>query len=126
MGQQQLLLIVLGLIVVGVAVVVSINVFTSNSEETAKDAIISDTITLGAVAQQYFRKPRALGGGSNSFANWSIPDDLDTTDHGTYEILEEGNANQVVITGSPIESRGYNWTVVTTITVKGVTSVISS
>jgi len=88
MGQQQFLLIVLGLILVGTAVVVSINIFTANSEETAKDAIISDSITLGAMAQQYFKKPRELGGGSNSFANWSIPNNLDTTEHGTYEVKD--------------------------------------
>ena len=98
MGQQQLLLIVLGVIIVGIAVVVGINVFTAQSEESAKDAIVSDCTTLGAMAQQYFRKPQAMGGGSNSFLNWTIP-------------------------GSPLGSSGYTWTIVTTVTPVDVQSV---
>lgn len=125
MGQQQLLLIVLGIIIVGVAIIVSINVFTANSEESAKDAILSDSITLGAIAQQYFRRPRPLGGGSTSFENWSIPPSMDTTDNGIYIISQPGDAVDVEITGSPLPSTGYTWSVVTTITHSNVTSVIS-
>ena len=125
MGQQQLLLIVLGLIIVGLAIVVSIRVFIANSEESTKDAIISDSITLGAMAQQYFRKPRALGGGSISFTDWSIPHTLDTTDHGVYTISRAGNPSDIEITGTPYASTGFNWTVVTTITPFEVTSVIA-
>ena len=123
MGQQQLLLIVLGVIIVGIAVVVGINVFTAQSEESAKDAIVSDCTTLGAMAQQYFRKPTAMGGGSNSFANWSIPDNLDTTANGTYAITQAGDATDVEITGTPLASSGYSWTIVTTVTATDVTSV---
>ncbi len=123
MGQQQLLLIVLGVIIVGIAVVVGINVFTAQSEESAKDAIVSDCTTLGAMAQQYFRKPQAMGGGSNSFLNWTIPDNLDTTANGTYAISQAGGPNSVEITGSPLGSSGYTWTIVTTVTPVDVQSV---
>ena len=125
MGQQQLLLIVLGLIIIGIAIIVSINIFTSQSEESAKDAIVSDCITLGAVAQQYFRKPKALGGGSITFTNWSIPPSMDTTEKGTYAITEAGDWSGVEITGTPHESTGYIWTVVTTITSTSVISIIN-
>lgn len=57
MGQQQLLLIVLGVIVVGIAVVVGINLFNANAESSAKDTIISEGTNLGALAQQYYKKP---------------------------------------------------------------------
>ena len=42
MGQQQLLLIVLGVIIVGIAVVVGINVFTASSANANRDAVIAD------------------------------------------------------------------------------------
>ena len=125
MGQQQLLLIVLGLIIIGIAVVVSINVFTSQSEENAKDAIVTDCITLGATAQQYFRKPIALGGGSISFANWSIPLSMDTTANGTYAITQAGDWSDVEITGTPFVSTGHSWAMVTTITSTSVTSIVN-
>ena len=71
MGQQQLLLIVLGVIVVGIAVVVGINLFNSNAEQSAKDGIVSDCTNLGALAQQFYKKPTAMGGGGNTFTNWT-------------------------------------------------------
>ena len=67
MGQQQLLLIVLGVIIVGIAVVVGINLFNANAEESTKDTLVSEGTNLGAMAQQYFKKPVALGGGGNDF-----------------------------------------------------------
>ena len=84
MGQQQLLLIVLGVIIVGIAVVVGINVFTASSTSSNRDAVISDLTNLASMAQTYYRKPTALGGGNNTFTGWTVPAQLDTTGNGTY------------------------------------------
>jgi hypothetical protein len=126
MGQQQLLLIVLGVIIVGIAVVVGINVFTAQSEESAKDAIVSDCTTLGAMAQQYFRKPAAMGGGSNSFTGWTIPENLDTTANGTYSISGAGDDNGVEITGTPLANLDYGWTIVTSVSPTDIESSVST
>lgn len=67
MGQQQLLLIVLGVIIVGIAVVVGINVFSSSAMDASRDQVIAQLTNLSAKAQQHFRKPTAMGGGDNSF-----------------------------------------------------------
>lgn len=124
MGQQQLLLIVLGVIIVGIAVVVGINVFTAQSEESSKDAIVSDCTNLGAMAQQFFRKPTAMGGGGNAFTGWTIPSNLDTTANGTYS-ASINSATEVVITGDPLASTGYSWDVTTTVTPTSVSSVVN-
>ena len=79
MGQQQLLLIVLGVIIVGIAVVVGINVFTASASSSNRDAITADLTNLAAMAQQYYRKPTALGGGGNSFDKFAIPATLQQT-----------------------------------------------
>lgn len=79
MGQQQLLLIVLGVIIVGIAVVVGINIFTASSSQANRDAVISDLTTLASMAQQFYRKPAALGGGSNTFTGWTVPVNLSQT-----------------------------------------------
>jgi len=86
MGQQQLLLIVLGVIIVGIAVVVGINVFTASSMDANRNAVISDLTNLASMAQQYYRKPTALAGGNQSFTGWTIPSSLDTTANGTYKV----------------------------------------
>jgi len=126
MGQQQLLLIVLGVIIVGIAVVVGINLFNANAEESTKDGVVSDCTNLGAMAQQYYKKPTSMGGGGNSFVGWEVPGTgvtggLDSTAYGLY--AESGaSATQVVITGTPHE---YTWDVTTTVTALNITTVVN-
>ena len=68
MGQQQLLLIILGVIVVGIAVAVGITMFADSAVNANRDALTNDLVNLASRAQQYFRRPSSLGGGGNSFA----------------------------------------------------------
>ncbi|MCW8811645.1 MAG: hypothetical protein OQJ93_11125 [Ignavibacteriaceae bacterium] len=133
MGQQQLLLIVLGVIIVGIAVVVGINLFNANAEESAKDGIVSDCTNLGAMAQQYYKKPTSMGGGGNTFDGtggtpasppWDVPINLATTANGTY--TAGVTAQQVVITGVPIASNGYLWTVITTVTPTSIGTIVNT
>ena len=67
MGQQQLLLIVLGTIIVGVAVVVGINMFTTGAVNAERDALLQDVNNIASSAASYWRKPAALGGGARDF-----------------------------------------------------------
>ena len=71
MGQQQLLLIVLGTIIVGVAVVVGINMFTTGAVNAERDALLQDVNNVASSAAAYWRKPAALGGGARSFVGVS-------------------------------------------------------
>ena len=68
MGQQQLLLIILGVIVVGIAVAVGITMFSDSATNANRDALTNDLVNLASRAQQYYRRPTSLGGGGNSFA----------------------------------------------------------
>ena len=74
MGQQQLLLIALGVIVVGIAVYLGFSVSDSYAVSSNRDMLISDMMDLSNMARAYFRKPTLLGGGGNSFAGWQMPD----------------------------------------------------
>jgi len=67
MGQQQLLLIVLGTIIVGVAVVVGINMFTTGAVNAERDALLQDVNNIASSAASYWRKPAAIGGGARDF-----------------------------------------------------------
>jgi len=123
MGQQQLLLIVLGVIIVGIAVVVGINLFNANAEEAAKDGVVSDCTNLGAMAQQYYKKPASMDGGGNSFAGFTIPANLLTTANGTYS-AGTGTATSIEITGTPAAYSG--WTVTTTVTATTINTSVGS
>jgi hypothetical protein len=104
MGQQQLLLIVLGVIVVGIAVVVGFNMFSANAVSSNRDGIVADLNNLGAMAQQYWRKPGAMGGGDRSFTNWTIPTHTDTTPNGTYAATVAAQSITIVGTGTELNN----------------------
>jgi Tfp pilus assembly protein PilE len=69
MGQQQLLLIILGVIVVGIAVAVGITMFTDNAVSANRDAVTNDLVNLASRAQQHYRRPASMGGGEGAFDN---------------------------------------------------------
>ena len=110
MGQQQLLLIILGVIVVGIAVAVGITMFTDNAVSANKDAVTNDLVNLASRAQQYYRRPLALGGGQGAFtgltANGAGLAKLTSkaiNSNGTYAIHTAGDANSVEIWGTGTE-----------------------
>lgn len=115
MGQQQLLLIVLGVIVVGIAVVVGINLFNANAVSSNRDGVVSDLNNLGAMAQQYYKKPSSMGGGGNTFTGWTVPTQLDTTANGNYAYTVA--AQSVVINGYGTEKNDAGTTIQHTATI---------
>ena len=131
MGQQQLLLIVLGVIVVGIAVVVGINLFNANAEASTQDSVVSQGTNIGALAQQYFKKPASMNGGGNSFVGFetkvwpSLPVNLKTSTDATWAITGTPSATQCVFTATPATGLGYDWTVVTTVTKDSVVSSVA-
>jgi Tfp pilus assembly protein PilE len=66
-GQQQLLLIILGVIVIGIAVAIGITMFADSAASSNRDAVVGDLENLAGNAEQFFRRPTAMGGGGNSF-----------------------------------------------------------
>lgn len=116
MGQQQLLLIVLGVIVVGIAVVVGINLFNANAVSSNRDGVVSDLNNLGAMAQQYYKKPTSMGGGGNAFTSWAIPSELDTTANGSYTATVNAQSVTIVGTGNENNDAGLKLQHTATIT----------
>jgi len=98
MGQQQLLLIVLGVIIVGIAVLLGIYVFQASSVENKRDVVINESVNIASLAMQYYKKAKLYGGGQYSFTGWKIPAGLETTNNGTY--TADVYADSVVITGT--------------------------
>ncbi len=84
MGQQQLLLIILGVIIVGIAIAVGLSMFSAQSVQSNKDAIINDLNNLAANAYQYRIRPSSMGGGNGKYTGYSIPGKLQTNANATY------------------------------------------
>jgi len=108
MGQQQLLLIVIGVIIVGIAIVVGIQLASTSAQSANRDAVIADLNNIGAYAQQYYRKPTSMGGGGNSFTGWTIPPNLTKTGNGTYTATVGATVVTIVGTGNETGNDGTN------------------
>ncbi|MFQ5601895.1 MAG: hypothetical protein ACE5HS_01350 [bacterium] len=117
MGQQQLLLIVLSAIIVGIAIVVGINLVTTSAGQANFDAVMQDLITLGERAREWYRKPALSGGGGNSFAaltNDAAMNSLlgwpSSNENGTYSVQTAGSATSVTFQGIGVEDLDANGT----------------
>jgi hypothetical protein len=118
MGQQQLLLIVLGVIVVGIAIAAGMGLFSASKESSIKDELVNQTLAIAANAQQYYSKPTSMAGGNQSFLNFgtggSALGKLAYTTNGTYAV-GAGSATSIEITGQPKNTASYSWKVKTTV-----------
>lgn len=118
MGQQQLLLVILVTIIVGIATVVAINVFGTSATSANEDAVRQDVLTIAASAQGWYIKPSMMGGGNNSFEGLTFNDIQFPADsiinngltavnmNGTY-ILSGGDENGINIAAHPSSCDGY-------------------
>lgn len=96
MGQQQMLLIILGVIIVGIALVVGIDMFGASAAMANLEAVSNDLLHLAALSQQYFVKSVQMGGGGYSFTNLTNISQLlakATNDNGTYSVLSQADDN---------------------------------
>lgn len=112
MGQQQLLLVILVTIIVGIATVVAINTFSSAADSANVDAVRQDIASIAASAQGYYIKPEMLGGGGQDFANITFRDiafaadslntaaDRAINQNGLY-IISGGAAGEFTVTAHP-------------------------
>jgi hypothetical protein len=62
MGQQQLLLLVLGIVIVGIAILVGINAYSENSVKSNWDSMLQDALRIASDAQAWKSKPELFGG----------------------------------------------------------------
>jgi len=128
MGQQQLLLVILVTIIVGIATVVAINTFGTAADQANIDAVTNDVATLASAAQGYYMRPAMLGGGSRTFDGSANPDSdgltfeglafpsngIDATariaenENGRYVIaITAGTTDEFTITAHPSSCSGY-------------------
>ena len=82
MGQQQLLLLVLGIVIVGIATVAGIQIFDEGEKKYADDRERQAMLDFASAAQVWKMKPAIFGGGAAaSTADFSafVPSDLGLT-----------------------------------------------
>lgn len=105
MGQNQLLMLVLSTIIVGVAATVGISQFSENALTANRDALATDCQRIVASAQQWYRKPVSLGGGGNAYTGLTLAAiGVDSTNiNGDYELTVD-SATQITVTSTGTEA----------------------
>ncbi len=72
MGQQQLILLVLATVIVGLAIIVGIRAFNENSIKSNSDAVIQDMVRIASDAQAWKQKPAPFGGQAEGAAKQAV------------------------------------------------------
>ncbi len=84
MGTQQILLVVLGILVVGIAIAVGIAMFGATLAESNKDAIVNDMMNISQSAYRYKLTPVPFGGGGRTYSGYAIPEKLADNENASY------------------------------------------
>ncbi len=119
MGTQQLLLIVLGVIIVGVAIAVGITIFNNQAYNNNRQAVATELNTYGNNAMQWWKTPVSQGGAGRNFVAATADDDIAkyigfgatadsvyTTPTGKFKVADATLATAVKISGIGTESKG--------------------
>jgi len=85
MGSQQLMLLIVGTLMIGLIVSVGINMFVDNAISSNRDAVANDLVALASRAQVYQKKPKCLGGGGGSFQGFTLPNSSKNA-NGTFSV----------------------------------------
>lgn len=98
MGTQQILLIVLSVIIVGVAIAVGISMFNSQAYNSNRTAIASDAQGFAAQVVQFYKTPQSQGGfGSGTAVDGEgealTLDDMSANLYSYLGFNEDGNAS---------------------------------
>jgi len=104
LGQQQILFIVIGLIIAGIAVAIGMKIFNANEHISEIDAASNEIISMATLAMGYYKKPKEAG--SRSFKGFfypflcdSITDDNQTyyTSIGKYTVIAEDKILNITV-----------------------------
>ena len=118
MGQQQLLLVILVTIIVGIATVVAIDNMQKSHDASVYEAIQQDILQAQVNAIAFLKKPAMMGGGSGSYIGMTLQDILlpEENENSAYE-LDEINADSFVV----IATTNYGFSVKATIAGESIT-----
>lgn len=73
MGQQQLLLLILGVIIVGMAIFGVGQYINQQMSDNSRDRCRQEAMFLCQYADQYKLQPKALGGGGGTYDGFQLP-----------------------------------------------------
>lgn len=109
MGSQQLLLIAVGLVIIGIMIAVGMTMFHDQASSTNRDEVANDLAHYAALARSFYKRPSIYGGGGYSFRGLTMAKITSraNNDNGTYAMTPDpvtGTPDHVTLTGVGTES----------------------
>jgi hypothetical protein len=71
-GQQQLLLLIIGAVIVGLAILIGMQAFSENAVMSQRDMVRQAVLNASVRAQAWYRFPLRNGGGGGSFIGFDL------------------------------------------------------
>lgn len=96
MGNQQILLIILATIIVGIAVSVGISMTREYYDDSTGDSVQAALLRVVNDAIIYYERPSSIGGGGKSFKGYTLADNAKSDDNARYSIGNLSNGIFVV------------------------------
>jgi hypothetical protein len=97
MGQQQLLLLILGVLIVGAAIAVGIGQFGAHNIEANREGVTVSLVTISANAFEYRQRLVTSGGGGRSYVGYVVPSKMSSDDYGQYALDGSPTSNFIRI-----------------------------
>ena len=122
MGQSQLLVIAVTILVIGLAIIGAVYLFHSDDVTANKNAMINDMNQLAHVAVRYYVRPAGLDGGGHSFAGFTVPEKFSSNINGTYSAevvsptelhifgVSARDSNNTITAEVATDGKASNWT----------------
>jgi hypothetical protein len=128
MGQQQLLLLILVTIVVGISIRVGLRMVDDQNMQQNRDQLALQAQQIYALAEQYATKSQRQAGGAGTYTNFKLPKGMTQTVAGTFTATVSGTTGLTIIgTGNVKGNNGTGpVTVTSTITNRKITKTIIS
>ncbi len=135
MGVQQLMLIVLTVIIIGISISAGIIVFNQTLIRNNRLAIIDDMNIFAGVAMTYYKTPVDMGGGNRTWNvddmgpwfgyNYDLVNNSFSNGNGTFVFSSDGDILTILATGTETGTNGST-NVEVVLKLKGETSAIST
>jgi hypothetical protein len=97
MGQQQFLLTVLGVIIVGVSIRVGFRMVDAQYMQQSRDQLISHMQIVYASAEAFATKTKRQGGGAGTYTGFRLPKNMSKMTSGTFTATVSGTTSLTIL-----------------------------
>ena len=116
MGYQQILMLFLSVVIIGISVTVGITIYTHEMTRINRQSIISDMNIFAGVANAYYKTPANMGGGDEIWdldkmgmwfgLNYNAANNMISYSNGTYVFSSSDDILTIVGIGTSIGNNG--------------------